>query len=43
MLLNELLAKPIHIEHNQGLMRDLLQEQFSQEVVVKKLKEIIYD
>ena len=43
MLLKELLSKPIHIEHNQGLMRDLLQEQFSQEVVVKKLKEIIYD
>jgi glycosyltransferase involved in cell wall biosynthesis len=42
-LLKELLSKPIHIEHNQGLMRDLLQEQFSQEVVVKKLKEIIYD
>ena len=43
MLLKELLSKPIQIEHNQGLMRDLLQEQFSQEVVVKKLKEIIYD
>jgi glycosyltransferase involved in cell wall biosynthesis len=43
MLLKELLSKPIHIEHNQGLMRDLLQEQFSQEVVVKKLKAIIYD
>jgi glycosyltransferase involved in cell wall biosynthesis len=43
MLLKELLSKPMHIEHNQGLMRDLLQKQFSQEVVVKKLKAIIYD
>jgi glycosyltransferase involved in cell wall biosynthesis len=41
MLLKELLSKPIHIEHNQGLMRDLLQEQYSQEVVVKKLKAIL--